>query len=62
VEYKLNLPQETRWISVRGRVLFDDGRMETAGFLDRVYSDYARLNEERAAILDDVRRRGSIHG
>jgi predicted nucleotidyltransferase len=49
-------------IVATGRVLFDDGRMETAGFLDRVYSDYARLNEERAAILDDVRRRGSIHG
>jgi predicted nucleotidyltransferase len=45
-----------------GRVLFDDGRIETAEFLDRVYADYARLNEERAGILHDVRRRGSVHG
>jgi predicted nucleotidyltransferase len=28
----------------------------------RTLSDYARLNEERRNILDDVRRRGSIYG
>lgn len=28
----------------------------------RTLSDYARLNEERRDILDDVRRRGSIYG
>jgi hypothetical protein len=26
-----------------------------------VYADYCRLNEERRAILDDVKRRGRIH-
>ncbi|MCW8957717.1 MAG: nucleotidyltransferase domain-containing protein [Gammaproteobacteria bacterium] len=31
-------------------------------FEDFVYSDYARLNEERAGILEDIFRRGSIHG
>lgn len=28
----------------------------------RTLSDYARLNEERRAILEEVRRRGSIYG
>jgi len=28
----------------------------------RTLSDYVRLNEERRGILDDIRRRGSIHG
>jgi hypothetical protein len=31
-------------------------------FESRAFSDYARLNEERRAILDDVRRRGRIYG
>jgi predicted nucleotidyltransferase len=31
-------------------------------FDSRAFSDYARLNEERRGILDDVRRRGSIYG
>jgi hypothetical protein len=26
-----------------------------------VYADYCRLNEERRAILDDIKRRGRIH-
>lgn len=28
----------------------------------RTLSDYVRLNEERRGILDDIRRRSSIHG
>ena len=28
----------------------------------RVFSDYARLNEERRGILEDVRQRGSVYG
>jgi len=31
-------------------------------FEDRVYSDYARLNEERRHILDDINERGRIYG
>ncbi len=31
-------------------------------FEDRAYSDYARLNEERRHILDDIRERGRIYG
>lgn len=31
-------------------------------FEDYVYSSYARLNEERRGILEDVLRRGNIHG
>jgi len=27
-----------------------------------VYSSYARLNEERSGILQDIRKRGSVHG
>jgi uncharacterized protein len=30
-------------------------------FEDFVFSSYARLNEERKGILEDIRRRGSIH-
>jgi len=26
------------------------------------FSDYARLNEERAGILADIRQRGSVYG
>jgi len=32
------------------------------GFEDFVFSDFARLNEERAGILEDVGRRGSVYG
>lgn len=38
----------------------DEPRCEE--FEDRVYSDYARLNEERRYILDDIRQRGSVYG
>lgn len=33
-----------------------------AEFEDFVYSDYARLNEERREILADIRERGSVYG
>jgi uncharacterized protein len=45
-----------------GRPLFRADTPEVEQFEDFVYSDYARLNEERAAILADIRERGSIHG
>ena len=44
------------------RLLFDGdpgGRMRFEMF---ALSDYARLNEERRGILDDVCARGSVHG
>ncbi len=31
-------------------------------FEDFVYSDYARLNEERAGILADIKEKGSVYG
>lgn len=31
-------------------------------FEDFIFADYARLNEERAGILEDIFQRGSIHG
>ncbi len=31
-------------------------------FEDRVFSAYARLNEERAEILRDIENRGNVHG
>ena len=31
-------------------------------FEDFVYADFARLNEERAAILADIQERGSVYG
>lgn len=39
---------------------FDTGAKET--FEDHTYSAYARLNEERRAILEQVRREGRVHG
>lgn len=46
----------------RGRSLFRRDEREAEAFEDFVFSDYARLNEERAGILSDVRERGRIHG
>lgn len=45
-----------------GSVAFERSRLERQRFEMRALSRYAFLNEERAAILDDVRRRGTIHG
>ena len=45
-----------------GRRLFCSNENACASFENFVYSDYARLNEERAAILQDIRRRGSVYG
>lgn len=44
-----------------GRRLFGAG-VALEDFEDRVFADYARLNEERAGILADVRARGSVYG
>lgn len=45
-----------------GRVLFERSATECARFEMLALARYARLNEERAGILEDIRRRGSVHG
>ncbi|MCC5862855.1 MAG: hypothetical protein JJT93_13220 [Gammaproteobacteria bacterium] len=47
-----------------GRRLFcAEGHEEhVEAFETFVYADYARLNEERAGILQDVLARGRVHG
>ena len=45
-----------------GVLLYEGVRAEREAFEALALSDYARLNEERRGILDDVRRLGSIHG
>ena len=42
--------------------LYASDTSRTGEFESRAFSDYARLNEERRGILDDVRRRGRIYG
>lgn len=49
-------------IVAKGEHLFDDHQPESVSFEDFVFSDYARLNEERREILADIAARGSIHG
>ncbi|MCC5873296.1 MAG: nucleotidyltransferase domain-containing protein [Gammaproteobacteria bacterium] len=44
-----------------GRRIFGQGG-ELEAYESRALSDYARLNEERAGILEDIARRGSVHG
>lgn len=46
----------------RGEVLIDASPIEREHFEARALSDYARLQEERRGILDDIRDRGSVHG
>lgn len=45
-----------------GERLFCSDERRCEHFEDAAFSRYAYLNEERAAILRDVRARGSIHG
>ena len=53
---------ENRQIVTTGVVLHEGDGAARALFETTALSDYARLNEERAGILDDIRRRGTIHG
>jgi len=46
----------------RGERLFCMNEMPCEQFEDMVFSDYARLNEERSGILTDIRQRGSVYG
>lgn len=45
-----------------GVLLLDRDSFARALFEATALSDYARLNEERKQILEDVRARGTIHG
>lgn len=45
----------------RGRVILDQDPHQRQVFEMYAYSDYARLNEERAPILDAIARSGRIH-
>ena len=49
-------------IVAAGVHLYDDHDPDSVLFEDFVYSDYARLNEERREILEDIAARGRIHG
>lgn len=43
-------------------ILLDGDPVRRAEFECFALADYARLNEERAGILEDVRRSGRVHG
>lgn len=45
-----------------GRKIFCADAIENDRYEDYIYSSYARLNEERAGILEDIRVRGSVYG
>jgi len=45
-----------------GKRLYCRDQTACDGFEDFVFSDFARLNEERAGILEDVERRGAVYG
>lgn len=45
-----------------GECVFSGNDIRREEFETSVFSAYARLNEERRGILDDVRARGSVYG
>ena len=49
-------------VITRGQRLYCQDESACGAFEDLVFSMYARLNEERAGILQDIAQRGSIHG
>lgn len=49
-------------IIAHGKRLYCANEFRCAVFEDFTFSDYARLNEERAGILSDIRDRGSVYG
>lgn len=49
-------------IVYRGERIYCTDETACETFEDYVYSSYARLNEERRDILQDILRRGSVHG
>ena len=49
-------------VIAHGRRLFCANVVQCDEFESRAFSQYARLNEERREILEDIRRRGSVYG
>ncbi len=49
-------------IVASGARLYAADLSDVEAYESRVFSDYARLNEERRGILEDVRQRGRVHG
>lgn len=49
-------------VVAHGTVLLDADPVARGHFEDRTFSAYARLNEERRAILDRVRSEGTVYG
>jgi predicted nucleotidyltransferase len=45
-----------------GKLLFESDASQRQQFEAIALSDYARLNEERKGILEDIRARGSVYG
>jgi hypothetical protein len=45
-----------------GTILYDRRTGRRQAFEATALSAYARLNEERRGIIDDIRQRGSVHG
>lgn len=45
-----------------GRLLFESDRYARALFEATALSSYARLNEERRGIIEDIERSGRVHG
>ncbi len=45
-----------------GKRLYCSNRAECESFEDYTYSAYARLNEERKGILQDIKQRGTVYG
>jgi predicted nucleotidyltransferase len=46
----------------KGICLYEGNRIEREKFEDHVYSAYARLNEERKEIIEDIKKRGKVYG
>ena len=49
-------------VVAHGTRLYCPDEAEVEKFEDTVFAGYARLNEERRDILDDIRHRGNVHG
>ncbi len=49
-------------VVAHGERLYCAQVLEVERFEDLALVSYARLNEERRGILDDIRRRGNVHG
>jgi len=49
-------------VLANGERLYCSDSAEVESFEDLAFSEYARLNEERREILNDIRQKGSVYG